>query len=252
MFQPIILETNHRQGKDKDYADLLNRVRVGKHTNEDLAMLKMRVRAKNHEDLQTASLYIMCKRKPCSEMNDVHLNSLNRDLVTAEAKHHHATQSKYKPYISPKDGVVGPTSFKDKLKLKIGVKLMIIHNIDTADGLTNGQMGKLVHMVKTTKGEVDKLIIELNNPKAGQKNRSQFPNLAAKFPNSIVVERVNFQYPLRKKSGVAGATANVIQFPVTLAFAITAHKIQGQTIPSPTKLFLISTRSSKMHKPMLC
>ena len=64
----------------------MNRVRVGKHTNEDLAMLKMRVRAKNHADLQTASLYIMYKRKPCSEVNDVHLNSLNRDLVTAEAK----------------------------------------------------------------------------------------------------------------------------------------------------------------------
>merc|ERR1711942_47687 len=101
MFQPIILETNHRQGKDKDYADLLNRVRVGKHTKEDLDMLKMRVRAKNHADLQTASLYIMCKRKPCSEMNDVHLNSLVGDLFTAEAIHHHATQSKYKPYISP-------------------------------------------------------------------------------------------------------------------------------------------------------
>ena len=69
----------------------------------------------------------------------------------------------------------------------------------------------------------------MNNPRPGQKNRSQFPNF---------VERVNFQYLLRKKSGVAGATANVIQFPVTLAFAITAHKIQGQTIPSPTKVVL--------------
>ena len=53
----------------------------------------------------------------------------------------------------------------DNLKLKIGAKMMIIYNIDTADGLPNGQMGTLVHIVMTTKGEVDKLIIRLNNSK---------------------------------------------------------------------------------------
>ena len=145
----------------------MNRVRVGKHTNEDLATLKKRVKAKDHADLQTASLYIMCKRKPCYKMNNGHINSLDEDLFTVEAKHHYATQSKTKPkpYISPYDGVVGPTSFMDNLKLKIGAKMMIIYNIDTADGLTNGQMGTLVHIVMTTKGEVDKLIIRLNNSK---------------------------------------------------------------------------------------
>ena len=46
MFQAIVLEKNHRQGKDKNYADLLNRIRVGKHTNEDIATLRTRVRRK--------------------------------------------------------------------------------------------------------------------------------------------------------------------------------------------------------------
>ena len=156
--------------------------------------------------------------------------------MTAEAKHHHATQSKYKPFISPKDGAVATTSFMDKLKLKIGAKLIIIHNIDTADGLTNGQMGELIHIVKTSKGEADKLLIKLINAKAGQKNRSQYGAWTARFPNCIVLERVNYQYSLRKKGGEAGAKANVIQFPVTLAFAITSHKIQGQTILKPTKV----------------
>ena len=142
--------------------------------------------------------------------NDAHLNSLEGELVIVQAKHHHATQANYKPYIQRKDGAVASTSFKDQLKMKIGAKLMIIHNIDVADGLSNGQMGELVHMIKTTKGEIDKLVIKLNNANAGQKNKSQYPNLAAKFPNCIIIERVNYQYPLRKKSGVAGATANVI------------------------------------------
>merc|ERR1711954_261522 len=72
----------------------------------------------------------------------------------------------------------------------------------------------------------------------GQKNRSSNQNLLFKFPNCVVIERVNYQYSLRKKSGEGGATANVIQFPIKLAFAITSHKIQGQTILSPAKVVL--------------
>merc|ERR1712240_550937 len=238
MFKPIILETNHRRGKDKQYAELLNRIRVGQQTNEDIALLKTRVRAKDHEDLKTASLYIVYKRKECAEIDTNNLNSLDGELITIEAKHHHATQAKYKPKIDSRDGTVGSSSFADKLKLKIEAKVMIIHNIDTADGLTNGQMGKLVKIVKTTTGEVDKLIIKLNDPKPGQKTRSSNQNLLSKFPNCVVIERVNYQYSLRKKSGEGGATATVIQFPIKLAFAITSHKIQGQTIKNPSKVVL--------------
>ena len=46
------------------------------------------------------------------------------------------------------------------------------------------------------------------------------------------------QYALRKRSGDVGTNAIVIQFPVRLAFALTAHKIQGQTISKPTKVVL--------------
>ena len=99
-------------------------------------------------------------------------------------------------------------------------------------------LGKWPIRRKTTGGEIDKLIIKLNNEKAGHENKSKHPLITSKYPDCVVIERVAIQYTLRKKSGEVGATATVIQFPVNLAFAITSHKIQGQTIPSPVKVVL--------------
>ena len=43
LFTVVNLVENHRQGEDKVYGDLLNRVRTGDHTEEDIALLQTRV-----------------------------------------------------------------------------------------------------------------------------------------------------------------------------------------------------------------
>ena len=52
-FQVIILTKNHRQGKDKPFADMLNRIREGKQTQEDIDKLATRVRPENHPDISS-------------------------------------------------------------------------------------------------------------------------------------------------------------------------------------------------------
>ena len=238
MFESLVLETNHRQGNDKVYADLLNRVRVGEHTKEDIKLLRTRVRRPKHKDLKEASLYIVCKRKDCARMNLQYIIKLRGTAYNIKAKHHHPTQKKYKPYIEKKEGAVATTAFLDELILKIGAKIMIIHNIDTTDCLTNGQLGTLTDVIKTTTGKVDKLVVRLNCKSAGQQNRSRHPGLSARYPDCVFIERVSNQYPLRKRGGDVSSSATVIQFPVKLAHAITSHKIQGRTIPWPMKVVL--------------
>ena len=102
MFDVILLETNHRQGNDKSYAELLNRLRIGKHTKQDIELLNERTRRKKHKDIKTSNTFIVCKRKESAEINLKHLAKLNEKLITIKAKHHHATQAKYKPHIEKK------------------------------------------------------------------------------------------------------------------------------------------------------
>ena len=125
--------------------------------------------------LDSALLYIFCKRRDCDHINIEYLNSLNGELFEVKARHHHATQKNYKPFIDKKDGSVASTAFINELKLKLGAKIMLIHNIDTSDCLTNGQLGVLVSVIKTTKGDIDKLIIKLNCLEAGAENRKKTP-----------------------------------------------------------------------------
>jgi len=236
MFQVLNLEINHRQGADKDYADLLNRMRVGDINNKDIKMLESRVRPKNHPDLIDVDLVIVPTRKSCARYNREYMASLVGEEIILKAKHFHSTQKKYKPFIEKKEGAIGTTSFLDEIHLKVGAKMILIHNIDTSDGLTNGQLGTLTSILYTVDGQPDKLILNLQKKDAGVKNRQKYPNIAKRFPDSVIIEKVSVNYSLRKKGGAVGATATLIQFPVKVAHAITAHKIQGQTIPKPLKV----------------
>ena len=42
-FEFFSLTTNHRQGEDKDYANMLNRIRIGERSLNDLAQLGSRI-----------------------------------------------------------------------------------------------------------------------------------------------------------------------------------------------------------------
>ena len=237
-FSVLNLEINHRQGKDRDYAEMLNRVREGKQTESDINTLKDRIRPYGHSDLDEVSLYIVCKKKECARINTEYLNRLPGDEIIVQATHFQQAQKKYKPSICKKEGTVGNSSFMDSLRLKLGCKVILIHNIDTSDGLTNGQLGRLIGSITTEDGKTSKFIVQFKNERVGRKSRSNNQAFTAKYPNGTVIEKVSFSYSLSKKASTASAKATLIQFPLKVAHAITAHKIQGQTIPKPLKVAL--------------
>ena len=122
--------------------------------------------------------------------------------------------------------------------MKIGCKVILIHNIDTSDGLTNGQLGILKAVIRANDGSISKCIIEFKRENAGSKSRANNKQYAERYPRGTVIEKVSFSYPLSRKATSASAKATLIQYPIKVAHAITAHKIQGQTIPKPMNVAL--------------
>lgn len=238
MMKIMNLEKNHRQGRFKDFADMLNRIRVGQQTEEDMKKLEERIRPRGHPDLQSVSLFIVCTKIECAKINTRYLEKLAGEEIMIKARHFLATRKKLNPYICRKEGTIGNTSFMDKLSLKVGCKVILIHNIDISDGLTNGQLGILKCVIKSDHGHAVKLIIEFENKNVGAKNRKNNAQLLSKFPNGTVIEKVSINYQLTKKSTKNSGNPTLIQFPIKLAQAITAHKIQGQSIPVPIKVAL--------------
>ena len=83
-FEYFELTINQRQKEDPVYGDMLNRIRVGCHTEEDVEMLKLRILPRESLDLivNTAQYYLATK---CQEFNAVvlfaltdHVNQFNK------------------------------------------------------------------------------------------------------------------------------------------------------------------------------
>ena len=177
---------------------MLNRVRINAHTEEDLELLETRVRPKGHKDLKEVDIYITGKRKECSTANLLYIVRLPGQMMKLRAIHDHPLRKNYKGRVDSRDGTVGDTGFMDQLILKQNAKVMIIYNINTLDSLTNGQIGVLVDATKLQDGQVNMLIIKLNNPNAGQENRKQNPELAKKYPNFLALSTFAKEFLLRK------------------------------------------------------
>jgi hypothetical protein len=97
-FKVINLEENHRQGKDKEYANMLTRMRIGKQSKEDIEILQSRVRPNGHKDLK-GGLFISAKMKRVATYNKKAINRLPGKLYVSKATHIQAMSKSYKPKI---------------------------------------------------------------------------------------------------------------------------------------------------------
>ena len=201
--------------------------------------LESRIRKKGDKDIGDIDLFIGGKKKPCAKLNEEYIfKQLTGKLYKIKSINFTPSKENFKPKVDEKDGTIGTSSFQDVLFLRIGAKIMVIHNVDTLDSITNGQIGVLIDVLMTKDDKIDKLVVKLDFKRAGKMNRLKYPLLASKYPECVFLEKVSFQYNVRRNSGEVGFAATVVQFPVKVAFASTAHKFQGATVPTPATVLM--------------
>ena len=185
----------------------------------------------------TDALYLFGKNKPVNELNTKRILKLKGKEFMVQAKCFQDSIKNFTPPVS-KTGAINNTPFQAKLVLKIGAKIMLTYNIDTADGLTNGSMGELIGVLKNESDDIKKLVIKFDNPSHGKIRRETQAGIEQKFPGGTCIEKVSFAFSLSKSKKNLVSTARVIQFPIKIAFATTSHKVQGQTVKKPRSVIV--------------
>ena len=144
----------------------------------------------------------------------------------------------YKPRIDSITGRIGDTQYVDKLNLMIGARVMLIFNVDVSDLLCNGAIGTVIGIEDNQKGSVNAVIVKFDNLAAGKQSRMQNPMMSDKYPNGTVIRKKEQDYSLCRSQGLVSSTAKLSQYPIVLAWAVTVHKFQGQTVASPQKVVI--------------
>uniref|UniRef100_A0A671TM37 ATP-dependent DNA helicase n=2 Tax=Sparus aurata TaxID=8175 RepID=A0A671TM37_SPAAU len=223
-FKMVTLTEIMRQKDDRAFAELLNRLRVKQKEDplldEDRLLLTQAVADGQHCPALTLHIYATNKE----------VDRHNADIVTAsynDAISIAARDFRKDPRTGCMTFVSGEIKghkrdLPDNIMAAQGVRVMLIRNLDVEDGLVNGTFGTISNIVIREPGGVKMIGLLLDNPTAGQRFRKK---ILGPSDNSVYIERS--EENLSNKKGVVRR-----QFPMKLAFACTAHKVQGMTMPS--------------------
>ena len=111
-------------------------------------------------------------------------------------------------------------------KLAVGARVMLTVNVNVSDGLVNGARGEVVHIVASPNHNVHKILVKFDDPNVGQQAISA-SRYRSRFNNAVPLEKVEVKFHARGKKG---SEITRYQFPLTLAWATTIHKVQGLTL----------------------
>ena len=142
-FKVINLRHNHRQGNDRVYADILNRLRIGKPNPVDIDLIERRVREAGHADIKDDAMFVSCVNRTVNDLNTKRINALPGPGIVLNAVNINSTNRSFQPWIS-KNGNVHTTAIVNELTLKPNARVMLIYNVNTVDSLTNGALGEVL------------------------------------------------------------------------------------------------------------
>lgn len=180
--------------QDKEFLDILNRMRMGENTTQDLSVINQHV--STDDRVGDFSVILAAHTNTADNINKQRLGELDTEEFCYEG----VVDGRFKASDTP-----APV----KLYLKVGAQVIFCRN-DFARGVVNGTIAKVKEL------RDDKITVVLENGK------------------EIAVEQMVWESRESKYNEESGKVESVVvgsftQYPLKLAWAITIHKSQGMT-----------------------
>lgn len=202
----ILLTKNFRQSTDPVFINLLSRIRLGNHNQEDITLLKNKCanfekELKNLTNKKITPVHLVATNKKAQIINESNLKKLPGKEFKYTATFNNSGSSKECIDILKREL---DSQFKQKglleLSLRHGARVMLIKNLDVSSGLVNGAIGTITNLTP------DSINVLFDNGE-----------------HKIITQ---VDWDLEMNNNVVRAK----QIPVILAYSITIHKSQSLTI----------------------
>ena len=241
-FRIFYLTDKMRAQKDPEFANICDRVGNGKFTKEDIGYLKNCVRDTASEDINDSFKdgklsYIVTTNKRRQDVNNMKLEKLLEHEPTFEVyAQDRCTNLEHPPDVPSKLALTQTGGLEHKLILKRNAPIVITSNHQQAkykeDGLVNGARGHIdsIQVSKTNSNEIMVVWVIFKDRNIGKRLSFDLKHLKVDHkPNhkdAIPILKQKKQFTINKGE----IKFQRYQFPLTIAYAITAYKCQGETL----------------------
>ena len=210
-----------RQRGDSTFAELLGRLRIGLQTNEDIKLLQSRIISRDDPSISQIPR-IFSLNADVDSYNNQQLDILPSALLTFLAQDRMPNECKGLKFED--DGK--KSGLPTVLNLKTGARVILIRNIDTESGLFNGALGTVTGFLPPSTPLPTSVLVLFDNKDLRKLAQQKHPRFNGAFP----IERFESRFPINPRRGNKFVEATRLQFPLKVAFSLTIHKCQGQTL----------------------
>ena len=231
LFEIVELKEIMRQRDDAIFAQMLNRLRVRKRKEPlkktDEQLLESRIVKENILSAPSDALHLFYTNKDVDTHNEKKLSSLNTQTFTIKAidvdqKDGRVIEVHETPHNTKRKD---DTSLVSYLNLAVGARTMLIANVDVSDGLCNGVSGIIQGIVFCNSQNMPTVVyVKFDSERIGAKTRTT-EHILPHYAGCVPIKPRKESFKLRGKT----FTTTREQMPLKLAWAVTIHKVQGQT-----------------------
>ncbi|CAG8758178.1 10317_t:CDS:1, partial [Acaulospora morrowiae] len=210
-FFPLFLTIPQRQQDDLEFYNILQEIRTGCLSSKSINTIESKININNNSqelyntthivNLRQAADIInemLCSHLPFDDTQNDPIISIANDILDFEILDDNHTISQFKHQ----------TNLPKSVHLQEGARVMFLNNKLFDDDICNGTIGIVTDIINNTSVEVT------------------FPTFTS--INKVIVQKETTYFE------IDGKRASRQQFPLQNAFALTAHKVQGLTLPHIT------------------